>query len=424
MNRFLRDNTARVLAGALKLLGPYRLYRLLQAARRTDPAALDRLWEAVFEQALPKRWLSERFVYNYFRDDLNPVDARLTLNPVSPAIRAALEEIPSETTIRERRFLYQFFKYIWSGRGTVVEVGPFLGGTTRAMALGMQDNPRHEPDARLLTFDRFDAYYQPEALAQFLEPLFTNGVLSPADRPLAEQGTSFLDVFRRLHMSQSYAPLLRAECWTLPGKPEWNSADETDLAIRKIGLIDAVFVDGCKAWYSTKKFMSECVPHTPPGAFYIFQDYGWFTCFWIPAFVGLFPECFELLGCVDSTYAFRLMKSLSAAEIDARFPDTPQALGVPTMDRLFSNLRLAAGERKDRSAWVTLELQRAAVWAYIGEKSRAIDIIEALGRNPHSFGFESMIQVARRTPTYYPSAPDRVDWNPVTLDEAAGTESG
>ena len=38
-----------------------------------------------------------------------------------------LSEIPSETSIGERKFLYNFFKRDWNGVSNVVEIGPFLG---------------------------------------------------------------------------------------------------------------------------------------------------------------------------------------------------------------------------------------------------------------------------------------------------------
>ena len=68
-----------------------------------------------------------------------------------------IDKIPTQTTRREREFLFNFFANQWSGTGDVVEVGPFLGGTTRMIALGMISNPRFGNDS-LHTFDKFDGY--------------------------------------------------------------------------------------------------------------------------------------------------------------------------------------------------------------------------------------------------------------------------
>jgi hypothetical protein len=54
--------------------------------------------------------------------------------------------------------------------------------------------------------------------------------------------------------------------------------------------------------------MREMVDNARIGAAFIFQDYGWFTCFWIPAFLALFESSFQLVASVDNTYAFQYRK--------------------------------------------------------------------------------------------------------------------
>lgn len=44
------------------------------------------------------------------------------------------DEIPTETTLGERKFLFNFFAQIWKGHYHVLEIGSFLGGSTRAIA--------------------------------------------------------------------------------------------------------------------------------------------------------------------------------------------------------------------------------------------------------------------------------------------------
>lgn len=89
-----------------------------------------------------------------------------------------LSEIPSETSIAERQLLFNLFAQRWDGHGAVVEIGPFLGGTTRAIASGMGHNLARSETALLHTFDRFDAYYSAEQLRQTIEPLVKNGTFS------------------------------------------------------------------------------------------------------------------------------------------------------------------------------------------------------------------------------------------------------
>jgi hypothetical protein len=112
---------------------------------------------------------------------------------VSPQIESMLREIPSEATLRERRFLYHFFRQVWSGQNSVIEIGPFLGGTTRAIALGMRDNARLSPEAQLLTFDRFSQYYDVKTLMSRLEPLMARGVLTRHDFQNLDDQVEFFD---------------------------------------------------------------------------------------------------------------------------------------------------------------------------------------------------------------------------------------
>jgi len=62
-----------------------------------------------------------------------------------------LHEIPSQTSPEERRFLFNYFARFWSGEHDVLEIGPFMGGTTRAIALGMLMNPRNSKAGCILT---------------------------------------------------------------------------------------------------------------------------------------------------------------------------------------------------------------------------------------------------------------------------------
>jgi len=116
-----------------------------------------------------------KHVVNRFRRRGRPQTASIELS-VPEDLALFLDAIPSETTPSERRFLWQFFASIWDGAGDVLEVGPFLGGTSRAIARGMLDNPRYK-GGRLLTYDKFTNYHSEETLRSFLSPLVENGTI-------------------------------------------------------------------------------------------------------------------------------------------------------------------------------------------------------------------------------------------------------
>ena len=142
-----------------------------------------------------------------------------TLVTPDAATAALLDAIPSETTKAERRLLYHFFRSVWDGKGSVLEVGPFLGGTTRAIALGMLHHPDRKPDTRLYTYDRFDSYYEGDELTSFVDPLFDKGLLKLKDREHIMKTASFEEIFHKVHEGHAYNELIQCTNGPLPDAP-------------------------------------------------------------------------------------------------------------------------------------------------------------------------------------------------------------
>jgi len=313
-----------------------------------------------------------------------------------------LSVIPSETTLGERRFLYNFFLTYWDGQRDVLEVGPFLGGTTRAIALGMLHREDRRPDARLRTYDRFSDYYKPEQLLQTLAPLFQSGALGPEVRDRVRQHGSFREVFAALHSAQEYGPLVEANVGALPARPDETMDPTTAFALPDGSAYSAVFVDGAKSWYGTKRFMALASAHTEPGSYWLFQDYGAHTCFWIPVFLERFRAHFQPVAHVDHTYAFRLVQPLAAAAVDSGFPDTPQGFTVDDFRTIFRNLCAAALESDNTYLLLNYQLQHAAALATLGLKDEARDRIIDLLKTPFALKYRSWILRALNVPSYTP----------------------
>ena len=320
----------------------------------------------------------------------------------NPTHADQLNEIPSETSESERRFLYNFFANIWLGQGHVLEIGPFLGGSTRAIAMGMLSNPKRQPHCKLYTFDKFADYYGSENLLLLLDPLFKRGVLKEEMRETIRRSTNFKRIFNMIHENQEYFPFLMVKEEVLPDTVNQTSTLENLLTLDPGLKFDAVFVDACKSWYGTKYFMLALSKCTEAGAYFIFQDYGWYTCFWIPVFVGLMKEYFQLVAYVDHTYTFQLRRPLDINELYHRFPDIPDALGKLIFDPLFSQLLCEAMERNDTYALLSYSLQHVAALTYIGEIEEAKAKIMMIASRPEFKRFRKMIANAGKSPTYSP----------------------
>ena len=361
-----------------------------------------------------RRWTAgdERLRRSVQRSGWPPRDGEARWALELPQDGENLDVIPSETSPAERRFIYRFFAHVWRGMGDVVEVGPFLGGTTRAIARGMLANPACPPDARLHTYDRFDEYYYADELRAYVEPLFAAGVLDDAaietiGESASFEGAGFYDLFLRIHRGTSYERLLVPRSEPLPETPEEARERPPSFRLPADGALSAFFVDGCKSWYSTKYFLRQALPRSTPGAHFLFQDYGWYTDFWVPAVVHMTRGALTLVSYVDQTYAFQLVEPV--ADLDALVPDTAEEVGASALASGFDQLVEEASRRDDARAVVVHGIQAAAALAYVGAKDDARRRLRALardhGRGPH----REAIAAARSNPTH------RQVWSPEGL---------
>ncbi len=278
--------------------------------------------------------------------------------------------------------------------GNILELGPFVGGTTRALARGIE----HSGIAgrRLVTVDQFDKYYDVATFKQL-------GV-----RVTGEDGkmVKFRAIFEEFHRNESYYPYIDARSIKVADLP----SESTDYAFLE-GLHDllAVFIDGCKSWYSVKDFVSNVVGRTDAGTYYLFQDYGRYTCFWIPAFVESFPAHFRFVGAVDATFIYRLAKPLTANEIAAVFPDQPHGMNAADMDSLFARVFDREKAEHRPAGMVTIRIQAAAFHAYVGDKAKASQLLEDLLRQDFVRGnLRSRVREALISPTYSPDGKIRL----------------
>lgn len=317
----------------------------------------------------------------------------------SPKLSAQLDEVPSEVSAKERCFLYNYFAKFWSGHEDVLEIGPFLGGTSRAIALGMAANPHRNPETKFYTCDRFEGYYDPQLLSNFLQSSFDEGRL-PADlKTKVEESTSFLEVFQSFHSHQPYSDFLVPSSQVLPDEAEQVGQLEHPFEPPN-SQFGVVFVDGCKSWYGTKYFLLKMAPHVHEGTVFLFQDYSWFTCFWIPLIVQRFADHFEPLTHVGSTYGFRLTQDLRVETIGDRLPDTLTLNDYRWINQAFADLFLQASARQNTRALAVYTLQRGAALAYLGCVNEAKAAMVSLLTQPWVKEVEPFLKKALMFPTY------------------------
>lgn len=314
---------------------------------------------------------------------------------------AMLNEIPSEAAESERRFLYNFFKFVWDGKGDVLEIGPLYGGTSRPIAMGMLENQNYD-GGKFYTYDRFLGHRQGEELIDFLKPLFAKGILQEDKKERIKSLTMWKEVFELIHNQYEYSKIISVAEGALPVLPHEVHEIENIFKVEPAARFGAVFIDGCKSWYGTKYFMREIADNVPAGSYFMFQDYGTFTCFWLPAFVGLFTEHFRLISYIHHTYSFELIKPFTVEMVDRYFPDTPFELGRSNLDTIFGELLKGAFALSDSYLLLNYQLQHAGAIAYLGNKDEAQDKIIKLLYRPEFTQYRGWILASLNTPTYTP----------------------
>lgn len=398
------------ISGFIHALGPYRCWRLLDVYKRRYSPEYINLLEYLLIADWPDITIRESFLRKYLGDQKSRLGARVVLSQAlgEPLIDA----IPSETTPAERRLLFLLFRYLWSGRNHVLEIGPFLGGTTRSIAMGMEENPNRCHKSRLFTADKFSGYYDREALEDYLKPLFNNGTLSEEDRSSIGVHGSFRQIFERIHLRQSYGLFLEVLDGVLP-----DTADSTAGSLNLAGIapVGAFFIDGCKSWYGTKYFFKQAATCASPNAWFIFQDYGMYTCFWIPLCLHLLRDHFSLTMFTDCTYFWSMRRPLSPDGVEHAIPDQVEDLDLMDVRSAFEEMIQAAHEREDRRALVSYRLQHAALYAYRGQLDEARRMIDELKMRDEALGYEDLIARARKSPTYRPRVGDP-SWENIYLE--------
>lgn len=199
--------------------------------------------------------------------------------------------IPTMISAEERRYLHWLGREFWTARGEVVEIGPWLGGSTYSLATGMAAH-RSKAHRRLHVFDSF---------------IWLPFMSHRAPLPL-KPGDNFQTFFER--NLEPYRELLVVNCKTLPDDRSTGGslavlADRKDVAesdrLRwNDGPIEILFIDGAKSQggllYLLKETAASLVPRQ---SLMVCQDYKHRGSYKLPAFVELLSDHFRLVHLLD-----------------------------------------------------------------------------------------------------------------------------
>lgn len=204
-------------------------------------------------------------------------------------VPAACAKVPTMLVPDELRLLHHLAERYYSGLGSIVDAGAFLGGSTVALADGLRRNlaRRGYSAQRLIhSYDRFEVED------------WTRGTYFPDSTPA---GASFRERYEK--NIAPYADLVEVHAGDIEADP-WTG-----------GPVEILFVDVAKHWTTCDWVTAQFFPHLIPGrSIVIQQDYlyhHWVA--WLHVTMEFYAEYFEYLCDTGvNSVAFRCIKAIPA----------------------------------------------------------------------------------------------------------------
>lgn len=221
--------------------------------------------------------------------------------------------VPTMLTDEEKRYLYWLGRFGWDGEGIVVEMGPWLGGSTVSLAAGMRASG-HDARGKLHTVDNF---------------LWRDFMAARARLPL-RAGESFEPYF--LENTRAYRDIIVTHARALPDDAVERDA-ETDAKRfteeRAVPRFDGVpgddaisilFIDGAKSWRGMRHLLRVLAGRLrPEKSLLVCQDFKFWSTYWVPMMMARLADVIEPVHDVGSgtTVAFRLVRPIPQTLLDA-----------------------------------------------------------------------------------------------------------
>lgn len=223
------------------------------------------------------------------------------------------DHIATMISIEEKQYLYWLGRSAWQGIGLIVEIGPWLGGSTWCLAAGMHESG-HRQRKRLLVFDNF---------------IWRDFMSERASLDLKAGECFYAEFLKNISL---YDEIVDSYKQSLPD--EIISSDQEAKSKRysmneKVALfqslpgnepVEIVFVDGAKSWLGFKHLLFSIVDRLIPGhSLLVCQDYKYWGNYWVPLMVTFLNQYFQPIHNVLSatTVTFRLVRSISRSSLEA-----------------------------------------------------------------------------------------------------------
>ncbi len=246
------------------------------------------------------------------------------------AVPASVSAVPAMLSREERQYLTWLTSERYEGWGAVVDLGPWLGGSTAALAEGLR---RRGKGGVVHSLDLFR-----------WEPDYMGAV---AAEPLAE-GADFQHVFAR--HTAPWAGFIEARQADL-SRFQWDG-----------GPIELLFVDAAKTWDLANAILAGFGDHLVPGrSRVVLQDFRYHETHWLPLIFDSQPEVWREVEAVRDgwTVTFELLQPLRSPDRPHRIwsdADFPLEVAEPLLRR-----RMATEHPKNAALFLRMLYRRVLV---------------------------------------------------------------
>ncbi|MEO8368875.1 MAG: tetratricopeptide repeat protein [Candidatus Solibacter sp.] len=244
----------------------------------------------------------------------------------STSLPASVTRIKSMLSAEEKQYLCWLTAEQFEGWGAVVDLGPWLGSSSVALAEGLK---RRGADTRIQSIDLFQ-----------WEPVYMESVSGAG----LAHGQDFLPLFEQETAEYS--------AWIRPLKQDLTTFSWAG------GPIEILFVDAAKSWELTNAIFRSFGPFLEPGKTrVVLQDFRYHETHFLPLIFDSRPDLWEEIESVDEghTVTFLPLRPLTGpAGIQTDYSE--DSFPLPVAERLLKN-RIAVEEPSQRR-WYARMLYR------------------------------------------------------------------
>jgi hypothetical protein len=272
--------------------------------------------------------------------------------------------VPTMISKEEQRYLYWLTSEYRRGSGHVVEMGPWLGGSTVCLAAGMSA-AENMSDWRLHVYDSFiwrEFMAKRHALDIPIGSSFEAAFLENV-KPFEH----FLEVNRAVLQDEmverdSFAMELRDRSPLVNDPVTWTSGEPVEI----------LFVDGAKSWSGFRQLLHTFGPDlSPGGSIIVLQDFKYWGAFWVAAITELLSDRLSIEHNLrQNTVAFRVVGALDETALEV-IPEWTDVSGA-TCDRLIRSAAARLVEIGDPAGAAVVRLSCVRMWMHKGDPDRAV----------------------------------------------------